>query len=92
MKISNIERFKIYSQAQGFAPDVYLDLLEEFEKHDQVILLRGNDYQNAIHLVQWGFLQQVKKPIIDKNGVFKGFQVGFCHPSCNLKHVEDINF
>lgn len=85
---SNIERFKRYSQTQGFAPDVYLELLEDFEKTSQTMLLRGEDFHNAEHLVQWGFLQQIRKPLIDKDGQFRGMEVGFCHPDCNLRHVE----
>ncbi len=88
---SNIERFKLYSKKQGFAPDVYNDLLEEFEKHNQILLLRGTDYHNAEHLVRWGFLQQIRKPIISEDGYLRGFEVGFCHPCCNLEHVDDTS-
>lgn len=85
---NNIERFKIFSERQGFDPDSYNDLLEEFEKSPQILLLRGNDYQHAVHLVDWGFLQQIRKPIISNDGVLRGFEIGFCHPNCNLKHTE----
>lgn len=88
---TNIERFKRYSEIQGFAPDVYLELLEEFEKTPQILLLRGDDFHNADHLAQWGFLQQIRKPLIDKDGQFRGMGIGFCHPDCNLKHVESSN-
>jgi len=86
---TNIERFKEYSEKQGFAADVYNELLEEFEKTSHVLILRGSDFHNAEHLTQWGFLQQIRKPLFNKDGEFRGMEVGFCHPQCNLKHVEN---
>lgn len=86
---TNLERFKTYSKRQGFEPDVYNELLKDFENSSRILLLRGSDYHNAEHLVNWGFLQQIKKPLIGNDGVLRGFEISFCHPNCNLKHVED---
>lgn len=94
--MTNIDRFENYSKKQGLEPDVYLDLLKDFERFStDIIYLEGSNYHNADYLVTRGFLQQVKKPIIDEYGEFRGFKVGYCHPEATLVCVEpdseDVN-
>jgi hypothetical protein len=81
-----ILRLKSFLQHEGWAPDVYLEMMEHIEELGyQLHYFSGDEYKTADDLARWGFLKKIISPIIKDDGSYIGNNVYFASLNATLK-------